>query len=259
MTGHRACATIAGFLLGMTIATAALAQKQGGILRVQHRDSPASMSILEEGSVSAIMPSMGVFNNLILFDQHVPQNRVESIVPDLATSWSWSEDGTELTIKLREGVKWHDGKPFTAADVKCTYDLLTGKAKEKLRLNYREAWFFNVDEVTTNGDSEASFHLKRPQPVLLSLLASGYSPIYPCHVSARDMRTHPIGTGPFKFAEYKPNQSIKVTRNPDYWRPGRTYLDGIEYTMIADRSTAILAFVTGKFDMTFPYDVTVHC
>ena len=95
--------------------------------------------------------------------------------------------------------------------------------------------------------------------MLLSLLASGYSPIYPCHVSARDMRTHPIGTGPFKFAEYKPNQSIKVTRNPDYWRPGRTYLDGIEYTMIADRSTAILAFVTGKFDMTFPYDVTVHC
>ena len=187
----------------------------------------------------------------------MPQNRVESIVPDLATSWSWSEDGTELTFKLREGVKWHDGKPFTAADVKCTYDLLTGKAKEKLRLNYREAWFFNVDEVTTNGDSEASFHLKRPQPVLLSLLASGYSPIYPCHVSARDMRTHPIGTGPFKFAEYKPNQSIKVTRNPDYWRPGRTYLDGIEYTMIADRSTAILAFVTGKFDMTFPYDVTV--
>ena len=255
MTAPRARATIAGFLLGMTIATAALAQKPGGILRVQHRDSPATMSILEEGSVSAIMPMMGVFNNLILFDQHVPQNRVESIVPDLATSWSWSEDGTELTVKLRDGVKWHDGKPFTAADVRCTYDLLTGKAKEKLRLNYRKAWFFNVHQVTTNGDSEASFHLKRPQPALLSLLASGYSPIYPCHVSARDMRTHPIGTGLFKFAEYKPNQSIKVTRNPDYWRPGRPYLDGIEYTMIANRSTAILAFATGKFDMTFPYQV----
>ena len=167
MTTPRARATIAGFLLGMTIATAALAQKPGGILRAQHRDSPASMSILEEGSVSAIMPMMGVFNNLILFDRHVPQNRVESIVPDLATSWSWSEDGTELTVKLREGVKWHDGKPFTAADVKCTYDLLTGKAKEKLRLNYRKAWFFNVHQVTTNGDSEASFHLKRPQPASL--------------------------------------------------------------------------------------------
>jgi peptide/nickel transport system substrate-binding protein len=152
------------------------------------------MSILEEGSISAIMPMMGVFNNLVLFDQHVPQNRVQSIVPDLATRWAWNEEGTELTFNLREGVKWHDGKPFTAADVKCTYDLLSGKAKERLRLNYREAWFLNLDEMTTNGDREVTFHLKRPQPAFISLLASGYSPIYPCHVSARDMRTHPVGT-----------------------------------------------------------------
>ena len=99
--------------------------------------------------------------------------------------------------------------------------------------------------------------MKRPQPALISLLASGYSPVYPCHVSAREMRSHPIGTGPFKFVEYKPNQSIKVARNPDYWKPGRPYLDGIEYTIIANRSTAILAFVAGKFDMTFPYEVSV--
>jgi peptide/nickel transport system substrate-binding protein len=148
----------------MAFATAALAQKQGGVLRVQHRARPASMSILEEGTISAIMPMMGVFNNLVLFDQHVPQNRAESIVPDLATSWSWSEDGTELTFMLRDGVEWHDGKPFTAADIKCTYDLLMGKTKEKLRLNFREAWFFNLGEVTTNGETEVTFHLKRPQP-----------------------------------------------------------------------------------------------
>src|SRR5246500_2581819 len=252
----RACVAIAGLLAEMALVSPALAQKQGGILRVFHRDSPASMSILEEGSISAIMPMMGVFNNLVLFDQHVPQNRVESIVPDLATSWSLSEDGTELSFNLREGVKWHDGKSFTAADVKCTYDLLTGKAKEKLRLNYREAWFLNLDETTTNGNAEVTFHLKRPQPAFFSLLASGYSPIYPCHVSARDMRTHPIGTGPFKFVEFKPNQSIKVERNPDYWKKGLPYLDGIEWTIIPNRSTAILAFIAGNFDMPFPYEVS---
>ena len=177
MKARQACAMAAGLLLGMAIASGAVAQKQGGVLRVFHRDSPASMSILEEGSISAIMPMMGVFNNLVLFDQHVRQNRVESIVPELATSWSWSEDGTELSFKLRQGIKWHDGKRFTAADVKCTYDLLTGKAKEKLRLNYREAWFLNIDSVTTNGETDATFHLKQPQPALISLLASGYSPI----------------------------------------------------------------------------------
>src|SRR5262249_25986073 len=113
------------------------------------------------------------------------------------------------------------------------------------------------EEVTVNGDDEATFVLKRPQPALLALLASGFSPVYPCHVSPKDMRQHPIGTGPFKFVEFKPNQSIKVARNPDYWKPGQPYLDGVEYTIITNRSTQILAFVSGKVDMTFPYEVTI--
>ena len=83
-------------------------------LRVAHFDSPASMSLLEELTTAAIRPMMGVFNNLVVYDQHVPQNSMKSIVPDLATSWSWNEEGTELTFPLRQGVKWHDGKPFTA-------------------------------------------------------------------------------------------------------------------------------------------------
>jgi peptide/nickel transport system substrate-binding protein len=125
-----------------------------------------------------------------------------------------------LTFKLRHGVKWHDGKPFTAADVKCAWDLLQGKATEKFRLNPRKSWYRNLDEVTANGDDEVTFHLKRPQPYLLVLLASGVSPVYPCHVPPAQMRQHPIGTGPFKFVEYKPNETIKLIRNTDYWKPG---------------------------------------
>jgi peptide/nickel transport system substrate-binding protein len=71
------------------------------------------------------------------------------------------------------------------------------------------------------------------------------------------MRQHPVGSGPFKFVEFKPNESIRLARNPDYWKPGRPWLDGIEYTIIPNRSTAILAFTAGKFDLTFPYEVTV--
>jgi len=134
--------------------------------------------------------------------------------------------------------------------------MLTGKTSEKLRVNPRKSWYRNLAEVTANGDYEVTFHLTRPQPAFLALLASGYSPVYPCHIPPRDMRQHPIGTGPFKFIEFKPNEYIKVARNPDYWKKGRPYLDGIEYTIIRNLSTAVLAFVAGKFDMTFGYSVT---
>src|SRR5260370_861803 len=111
----------AAALLGMLLAAGnAGAQKRGGILKMYTPDSPASMSILEEATVFAEGPMMGVFNNLIMFDQHVKQNSLQSIVPDLATGWSWNEEGTELTFTLRRDVRWHDGKPFTAQDVRCT-------------------------------------------------------------------------------------------------------------------------------------------
>ncbi len=256
MRSLRVLAAAGVLVFGTAVGGPVLAQKSGGTLRIQHWDSPASMSIHDEATYSTVIPIMGVMNNLVLYRQDVAQNSMSGIVPDLATSWSWSEDGKDLAFKLRQGVKWHDGKPFTAADVKCTWELLTGTAKEKLRGNPRKAWYRNLEKVTTNGDFEAVFHLKHPQPAFVALLASGYSPVYPCHVAPKDMRLHPIGTGPFKFVEYKPNEHIKVVRNPDYWKPGRPYLDAIEYSIVPNRSTAMLGFIAGKYDMTWPYNLT---
>src|ERR1700692_863740 len=167
-----ALATAAPLLIALCFAQEAAAQQSGGTLRIGHFDSPASMSMLEESTLAVNRPMMGVFNNLVLFKQDEPQNTLDAIVPELATGWTWSEDGTELTLPLRQGVKWHDGKTFTAADVKCTIDLLQGKAKEKLRINPRKSWLDNVSEVTINGDSEVTFHLNRPQPSILSMLAT---------------------------------------------------------------------------------------
>src|SRR5947209_2436224 len=234
-------------ILGL-FADPALAQKSGGVLKFFHRDSPASVSILEEATISTAGPIMGVFNNLVLFKQDEKQNRLDLIEPELAESWSWNEDSTRLSFRLRHGVKWHDGKPFSAQDVKCTWDMLLGKSANALRLNPRKAWYRDLDEVTTDGDDAVSFTLKRPQPAFPMLLASGMSPVYPCHVPPRDMRTHPIGTGPFKFVEFKPNEVIRLARNPDYWKTGRPYLDGIEYRIIKNPSTAIMAFAAGNFD-----------
>jgi peptide/nickel transport system substrate-binding protein len=243
----------------LAIGSAAIAgePKQGGIFRIYHRDSPGSASIHEGATNSINIPFMSVFNNLVIYDQHIAQNSLDDIRPELAESWVWSADKKTLTFKLRQGVKWHDGKPFTSADVKCTFDMLMGKSQQKFRQNPRKTWYGEVNDVTTNGDYEASFDLKRPQPSLLALLASGYTPVYPCHISPAEMRTHPIGTGPFKFVEFKANESIKLTRNENYWKKGLPYLDGIEFTIIPNRSTAILAFIAGKFDMTYPTEVTI--
>src|SRR5262245_46368982 len=187
----RVLAAAGAFSLASSVATTALAQKSGGTLHIGHFASPASMSMLEESTLAVNRPMMGVFNNLVMFKQDVPQNTLRSIVPDLATGWAWNEEGTELTFPLRQGIKWHDGKPFTAADGKCTIDLLQGNASEKLRINPRKTWYSNVEAVTTKGDYEVTFHLKQPQPSILAMLATGWSPIYPCHVTPRDMRTHP--------------------------------------------------------------------
>jgi peptide/nickel transport system substrate-binding protein len=197
----RASFIAAAVIAMVAFAGAAIAQKSGGILKVHLLDSPASMSIHEEATVVAERPVMAVFNNLVYFDQHIPQNRMDTIRPELATSWSWNEEGTELTFRLRHGVKWHDGQPFTAADVKCTWDLLTGRSADKLRVNPRKAWYVNLADVKTSGDDQVTFVLKRPQPAFIMLLASGMSPVYPCHVTAAQMRQHPIGTGPFKFVD----------------------------------------------------------
>ncbi len=100
---HLGWSAIGGLLAALLIAGPALAQKSGGTLKISFFDNPASMSLHEEATGAALRPMMGVFNNLVMFDQHVAQNSPASIIPDLATSWSWSEDGKELTFPLRKG------------------------------------------------------------------------------------------------------------------------------------------------------------
>ena len=237
-------------------ATSVLAQKQGGTLRVYQRENPPSASILEEATISTAFPFSPLFNNLVMYDPQKPLEGADTIIPELAESWSLDGTRTKLTFKLRSGVSWHDGKPFSAKDVLCTFDLVNG-VTEGARKSPRKIWYDNVEKIAADSDTQVTFHLKAPQPALLNLLASGLSPIYPCHVSARDMRTKPIGTGPFKLAELKSNESIKLVRNPAYWKKDRPYLDAIESRIISSRSTRILAFMAGQFDLTTVDDVTI--
>ena len=252
--GIGAAASVALLASGAALAGA---PKSGGTLRIYNTSQPPSASIHEESTIATHMPFMAVFNNLVRFDASKPRNGFDTIVPDLAESWAWDTSGTKLTFKLRTGVAWHDGKPFSGKDVQCTWHRLNGKEPDYLRRNPRAIWYENLKEVTLDGDYEVTFHLSKPQPSLLPMLASGLSPVYPCHVSDKDMRTKPVGTGPFKFAEFKSHESIKLVRNPDYWKKGQPYLDAIEWRIVRSRSTRILAFIAGEFDMTFTGDITV--
>ena len=105
--------------------------------------NPPSASILEETTIATVMPFMAVFNNLVLFDQAKPSNSIDNIVPELAESWAWDATRTKLTFNLRQGVKWHDGKPFTARDVQCAWHHLIGK-DDDLRKNSRRIWYANL-------------------------------------------------------------------------------------------------------------------
>jgi len=88
-------------------------------------------------------------------------------------------------------------------------------------------------------------------------ISGGPGAVYPCHISPEKMRRQPIGTGPFKFVDYKANQYIKVVRNLNYWKPGRPYLDGIEYTIIKSMATAMMGLTSGTFDMAYPYSLSI--
>jgi peptide/nickel transport system substrate-binding protein len=202
------CAAVG--LMALLAPTLVSAAKKGGLLRVYQYDSPASMSIHEEALNSAQNPIMAVFNNLVIFKQDVPQNRMDTIAPDLATKWSWNTDMTELTFQLRHGVSWHDGKPLTAADVKCTWDLILGKGTDKLRANPRKAWYRNLEAISTKGDT-VTFRLKRRQPAFIALIASGYSPF--THVTYRPRRCGSIQSAPDRSNSFPTNRTKPSSSN----------------------------------------------
>jgi peptide/nickel transport system substrate-binding protein len=249
------CAILA--LLPVSTANAAEAPKAGGILNATLIEAPPSFSIHDETTISAVWPMMPCYSNLLLFDPLKKQESLDTIIPELAEKWSWQEGGKSLAFSLRKDVKWHDGQPFTSKDVKYTFDAIreVEGVTAKLRVNPRKLWYDNVESIDATEPQSVMFRLKRPQPSLLLMLASGYSPIYPAHVSLSELRTKCIGTGPFKLKEYRQGELIELMKNSDYFVKGRPYLDGIRYTIIKERGTRYSALQTGRQDIPFIWEV----
>ena len=247
-------------MLGMVLlrtGTPAVAQapKQGGVLNLtQREDLPQGFAIHETQTSSTVWPSMPCFNNLVIYDPAKKQETMESIIGELAEKWSWQDNYRNLVFFLRKNVKWHDGQPFTSKDVKFTFDMVRegADAPAKLRINPRKDWYANVESIEAADAYTVVFHLKRPQPSLLMMLASGYSPIYAAHVPPATYRTSCIGTGPFKLKEWRKGEFVEYVKNPDYFVKGRPYLDGLKYVVIAERGTRTAALQSGQVDVAFP-------
>ena len=225
--------------------------KSGGVLRTHPLSAPPSLSPHEESTIATVQPASACYNNLIYFDPAKKQEGEGTIIPELAERWSWQDGHRNLVFLLRKNVKWHDGKPFTSQDVKYTFDAVRGApdAAAKLRVNPRKLWYDNVEHIETPDPHTVVFRLKRPQPSLLLMLASGYSPVYPAHVPLADLKTKCVGTGPFKLKEYRPGEFVELERNPDYFVKGRPYLDGVKWVIVKDRSTQIAALQAGQLDV----------
>jgi peptide/nickel transport system substrate-binding protein len=127
---------------------------------------------------------------------------------------------------------------------------------QKLRVNPRKLWYENVEAIETPDASTVVFRLKHPQPSLLPMLASGYSPVYPSHIPLAELRTKCVGTGPFKLKEYRPGEVVEMVKNADYFIPGRPYLNGIQYVIIRDRATRYAALQAGRQHIAFPFEIS---
>ena len=234
--------------------------KPGGTLRMALReDLPQGFSIHETATNSVTWPSMPCYSNLVVYDQTKRFGRMDTIVPELAEKWSWQDNYRNLVFFLRKDVKWHDGQPFTSKDVKFTFDTVreAPDAPAKLRINPRKEWYANVDAVEAPDAYTVVFRLKRPQPSLVAMLASGYSPVIPAHVPIPEHRSRCIGTGPFKFKEWKRGQTVELVRNPDYFVKGRPYLDAVRYTVIVERGTRVAALQANQIDVAYPGETTL--
>ena len=216
-------------------------QKSGGILKVI-TGAPTNMGIPWEGNAPPdlwyICPAV---ETLIRPDEE------GNAVPWLATSWEVAPDYKSITFKLRKGVKFHDGTDFNAEALKFNFETNAASPMPELKA---------VTSVDVIDEYTAKVNLSKYEPHLLSFLATGRPGWIVSTTAAKtmtpdEMRLHPVGTGPFKFQEFKRDTYVKFTRFDDYWQDGKPYLDGVEYEIITDPVTALIAFRAGVADVHY--------
>ena len=172
-----------------------------------------------------------------------------ALTPQLAESWTISPDGKRYTFKLRKGVKFHNGRELVAEDVKYSYErILNPKTGSQVRPDFEV-----IDQIAVPDRSTVVVTLKRPYARFLGMLDGDWAAIVPREEVEKygDLNTHPVGTGPFRFASRAANQHVTLERNPDYYEPGKPYLDKVVFKIIPDEFALMADLKAGNTDLVF--------
>ncbi len=225
--------------------------KRGGTLTYIYHPEPTALSTIATTAVPVAIVATKIVESLLEYEGPALEPR-----PGLAESWTVSRDGKVYTFRLRPGVKWHDGQPFTSADVKVSIERVVKPFHSR-----GQAYFGELEAVETPDPLTAVFRLKKPVPFFLAAFQPSESPILPKHVldkldlgDAKNVRqselmSRPIGTGPFRLKEWKKGSHIILERNPDYWKKGRPYLDQVVLRVIPDGAARAIALENGEVDL----------
>jgi peptide/nickel transport system substrate-binding protein len=236
-------------LIGLATVPLALAAEQpryGGVLNVALAADPPSLDMHQERTFAVAQPLGPVYNTLIQFDPH----HYPEIIGDLAKSWTVSDDHLTYTFKLHEGVKFHDGGELTSADVKASWDKIISPPEGVI--SPRRSYYEMVKSIEAPDRDIVVFHLHYPSPSFLTMLAHPANFIYAKKHLDADVnyyKSHVVGSGPFKLKNYVRGSYIELERNPDYFRKGLPYLDGIKYFIIRDTSARTTALRSGRVDV----------
>lgn len=227
-----------------TATLAAATPKQGGTFVIVAGTDPGNLNpaISTSGALHFVAGSL--YNGLVALDKDFKPE------PELADSWTIADDGKTYTFKLHPGIKWHDGKPFTSADVKFTFEQLLLKFHARTQTGVASV----LDKIETPDDLTVVFRFETPYAPLLQQLNVIEAPILPKHLyegsepQNNPANLKPVGTGPFKFVEYKKGQQVVMERNRDYFKPGVPRFDKLIFSIIPDTTTALIAFERGEVD-----------
>lgn len=239
------------FLLAVLLSVVMFAgetPKKGGTFIIAHWGDPISFNPDAKVDDAGNGIYGCIFSKLITLDADY------NVIPDLAESWEVSEDGLTYTFHLRKGVKWHDGHPFTSADVAWTLNQIRTHKEAPAWKN-----LVDVEDIETPDDYTVIIKLSKPYAPFLGFLAWYGTWIMPQHLYAitengspvdwlsNPHNQNPVGTGPFKFAEWVKGDHVTVEKNPDYFL-GEPYVDKIVFKILPDENTALQAFLNGEVD-----------